>query len=117
MSFKKLIYVLVTVTLLYNCSGGSDDNTPEPDPIPETVTYNGHVKAIMTSNCLACHGNPPTNGAPKSFTTYDLVKAGVEENILFRINSASDPMPPTGRMNSNNRAIIQKWKDQGFLEN
>ena len=117
MNFKNLFTLLTISLLISNCSsGGDDDSTPAP-AILETVTYNGHVKAIMTSNCLACHGNPPTNGAPKSFTTYNLVKAGVEGNIIFRINSSSDPMPPTGRMNSNNRAIIQKWKDQGFLEN
>ncbi len=117
MNFKNLTYILAISVLLFNCSSGGDDNTPEPDPIPETVTYNGHVKAIINGNCGSCHANPPTNGAPSSYTNYNEVKTGVEGNIIFRINSAADPMPPTGRMSTNNRAIIQKWKDQGFLEN
>lgn len=119
MNLKHVITVFTISLLVFNCSSGSDDPEPEPipDPIPSTVTYDDHVKPIMTSNCTRCHGTSPTNGAPTSYTTFSEVKAGVEGNIIIRINSSSNPMPPTGRMSTRNREIIQKWKDQGFLEN
>lgn len=109
MNFKNLISTLVISMLVFNCSSGGDDNEPDPDPIPETVSYNSHVRPIISGNCISCHAATPTNGAPTSYTTYDQVKAGVEGNIIFRINSSTDPMPPTGRMSANNIAIIQKW--------
>ncbi|MFD0836040.1 cytochrome c [Mariniflexile aquimaris] len=126
MKFKNLIYVFATVILLFNCSSGSDDDTsptptPNPNPNPNPsgkVTYNGNVKSIMSSFCISCHGNPPTNGAPMSLTTYSQVKNAVESRgLINRINNANNPMPTGGLMSQANRDLIQKWLDDGLLEN
>ncbi len=116
MNFKNLIYLFTTTLLLLNCSNGSDDTVSQPDPNSNGITYDANVKNIIGGNCLQCHGNPTANGAPFSLTTYTQVKDKVDI-ILTRINSASSPMPPTGQMPIGNRDIIQKWKDDGLLEN
>ncbi len=115
MNFKNFISLLAII-LIFSCSGGTDDvSQPDPDPNAK-ITYDANVKNIIGGNCLQCHGSPTANGAPFSLTTYTQVKGKVDI-ILTRINSTSSPMPPTGQMPFNNRDIIQKWKDDGLLEN
>ncbi|MDO7170639.1 hypothetical protein [Mariniflexile sp. AS56] len=122
---KILLTSIMFTTILFGCSSSSNDDlteaspNPDPDPAPTTkVTYNGSVKAIITSNCNNCHGSPVRNGAPMSLTTYAQVKASVETgSLIARINSTSNPMPQSGLMSQNNRTLIQQWKDDGFLEN
>ncbi len=120
MKFKNLIYTVLASTVITNCSSSdSDDLTPKPDPDPtptEKVTYSNDVKAIIDNNCVRCHGNPTANGAPFSLTTFDNAKSRIDR-ILNRINNASNPMPPNGLMAQGLRDNIQKWKDDGLLEN
>ena len=116
MKFKNLIFAMTACLFLVNCSNsGGDDLSGIPDP-NGTVTYNGSVKAIIDNNCTQCHGNPTLNGAPTSYVTYMQVKNGVN-GILNRINNVSNPMPQSGLMPIANRELIQKWKDDGLLEN
>lgn len=116
MNFKKIIYALAISVLFFNCSSNSNDDL-NPDPNVK-VTYDANVKSIISATCLQCHGNPTANNAPFSLTTYTLVKNRIDA-ILSRINSSSSPMPPTGQtpLSSVKRDIIQKWKDDGLLEN
>lgn len=117
-NFKKLMYVLSL--LVFSCSSSSsDDLNPQPDPDPNPtvkVTYNDDIASIISNNCTQCHGNPPTQNAPFSLTTFSSVQSKVN-TILSRINNASNPMPPTGLMSQSLRDQIQQWKDDGLLEN
>ena len=119
MNFKNYIYVFAISILLFNCSSGDEPMTqPDPDPNPMGVTYNANVRAIINSNCTSCHGDPTTNNAPMSLTTYSQVKSAVESRgLIGRINNASNPMPQNGLMSQANRDLIQQWVDGGFLEN
>ncbi|NMH86669.1 hypothetical protein [Flavivirga algicola] len=114
MNSKNPILFLM-VLLVLNCSNRDDDPISQPDPNAK-ITYDANVKNIIGGNCLQCHGNPTANGAPFSLTTYTQVKDRIDI-ILTRINSSSSPMPPTGQMPFGNRDIIQKWKNDGLLEN
>lgn len=123
MNFKNLMYVLAISTLLFSCSSGGDDpSEPNPNPNPNPnpsgkITYDGNIKVIISNNCTSCHGNPTTNSAPMSLTTYTQVKSAVEtRGLIDRINNASNPMPQSGLMSLNNRNLIQQWKDDGLLE-
>ncbi len=121
MNFKHFIYTLAIMALIFNCSSSSNDDltNPDPDPDPQPVgevTYEADVKSIISNNCLQCHGTPPTNNAPMSLSTYTQVKNNIN-TIISRINSSTNPMPPTGQMSSSLRATIQQWKDDGLLEN
>lgn len=121
MNFKNIIYLLAISIILFNCSSSSSDDLtptpdPDPDPTPTTITYNNTIKNLMSNNCTNCHGNPPTNNAPISFTTYTQVKNNID-NIINRTNNSGNPMPPTGLMSSGNRDLLQQWKDDGLLDN
>jgi uncharacterized membrane protein len=122
MKLKKLTYAFAITLLLFNCSGGDDDLSPNPDPDPDpnptSITYNGSIKSIITNNCNSCHGSPTSNSAPMSLTTYTQVKSAVEtRGLISRINNAANPMPQSGLMSQTNRNLIQQWVDQGYLEN
>ena len=115
---KKLIPLAFSILLMTSCSSGGDDSDPTPNPTPTNVTYNGNIKSIMTSNCTSCHGNPTSNGAPMSLTTYsEVVDAVNNRNLINRINSTSNPMPVGGLMPSNTRQLIQTWVNNGMPEN
>lgn len=125
MNLKNLISLIVVTLLMFSCSGSDDDpitpnsNIPDPNPNNSTnITYNSHIKTIMSGNCTSCHGNPTTSSAPMSLTTYSEVKNAVEtRGLIERINNANNPMPQGGLMSQTNRDLVQQWKDQGFLEN
>ncbi|MFC4723046.1 hypothetical protein ACFO5O_11990 [Geojedonia litorea] len=120
MNFLKTIFAILCISVIYSCSSdSSDDLTPTPDPDPMgTVTYEGDIKAIFTNNCIQCHGDPPTQGAPKPYVTYNQVKADVNI-IISRINSTTNPMPPSPNspLSQTQKTLIQQWKDGGLLEN
>lgn len=120
---KKVIYpLIVSVILLSGCSKSSPPgemtDPVDDNPMPQNVTYEDDIKGILQSNCLSCHGSPPTNNAPMSLTTYAQVKNAVENRgLLARINSTTNPMPPTGQLPGGTRRIISDWIDLGMPEN
>lgn len=117
MNFKNLFSLLIITILLFNCSSSSsDDGDEQQDPDPTALTYNDDIRSIISENCTQCHGNPTSQGAPTSYTTYNQVRADVDK-IISRINSSSNPMPPTGQINSSLRSMIEQWKADGLLEN
>lgn len=112
MKFKNLIFASIASLFLIHCSSNSDDDLS----VPDTITYESNIKSIMSNNCNSCHGDPTTNGAPMSLTTYNQVKSNIN-NIINRINNASSPMPQSGLMPIETRNLIQQWQDDGLLEN
>ena len=118
---KKLLGILTVLGfLLASCSSDSDDPDPDNNNMNGNtdITYVGNIRGIITANCTGCHGDPPTQGAPMSLTTYNDVRGAVEtRNLLARINSTTNPMPPTGQMQSDIRQLIEDWVDLGMPEN
>ncbi len=98
-------------------SGDDDDDDGGDNGV--IVTYTGDVAAIISANCLECHGEVRKNGAPVSLHTYELLK---KENLLvqFYMNDLTNPMPPESRgglISVAERAIIDEWIADGLLEN
>ena len=118
MKTKHFFYMLIFSALLFTCSSSSTDDVSDPDPDPDPtakVTYEGDIKSIISGNCLSCHGNP-TNGPSNSLNTFDLVKNDIDK-IIDRINrTGAGKMPPNGTLSAAAKALIQKWKDDGLLE-
>lgn len=126
---KKLIMILALLFLAGCSSSDTSEGTMEPrnntqntdddspTPNPGSVTYTEDIRLVMQSNCTSCHNNPPTQSAPMSLTTLVDVRAAINSRgLLSRINSASNPMPPTGRLPAATRQLIADWADLGFPE-
>ncbi|MGB0369468.1 MAG: c-type cytochrome domain-containing protein [Flavobacteriales bacterium] len=85
-------------------------------PLPDTITYNGHIAAITNNYCITCHGGTvPSAGF--ALETFNQVKDATQNgNVITRINDADGPMPPSGLISAADRALIQEWANDGYLE-
>lgn len=115
---KYLLKVSVLLALLTGSWGRTyafieEDGTA---PITQIIKYSPDVEQVMLNRCVTCHGGAaPSDGL--DLTTYQNVKFSTEKSKLIeRINDVTNPMPPNGLMSARERAIMQKWVDDGFLQ-
>ena len=90
-----------------------------------TIAYNSKVKNIMTTYCgttggsaAGCHGNGATSGI--ALVTYSDVVNEVQNNLLSSIKhdgNASNMPKGGGKLTECQILIIEKWINQGTLEN
>ncbi|WP_027138747.1 hypothetical protein [Gaetbulibacter saemankumensis] len=117
----KLLFIVITTILLFNCANDSEDDLIDPTPIPAVVTYDADIKSIIDINCISCHSDPATSGASIPLTTYNQVKSAVENNNLIgRINGDGPGgiMPQGGpKLPQNTIDLIEKWQTDGLLKN
>jgi cytochrome c5 len=102
-----LVSVVSLSTVITSCSSDEPEET--------NITYSENIDAIFASNCAGCHesGN---NYAPV-FSGYAEVKDRTENGALLdRIQSDTNPMPPTGKMSAENIQAFIDWADSGYLE-
>lgn len=118
---KRFITYLMVVTIIsfQSCTtaiideGNKDDLTP----ITRTVTYDADVKSIMTNNCITCHAGPAPS-AGLDLSNYQNTRFSAEQgNLVFRMNDATNPMPPNGKLSPETLQLIDKWVTDGFPEN
>lgn len=113
---NSLLFFLSLFILISSCTTSEIPLEPT-EPITTTVSYNANVKVIIDNNCISCH----INSGVASFlplVNYNQVKTAAESgSLIARMNSIAAPMPQSGLLSTQTRAIIQKWKDDGFLEN
>lgn len=115
---KQLLPLVILVSLLMaSCTTTEIPLDEVTEPVVEVVTYNGDVKAIIDNNCIGCHGTSSPQ-AGLSLVTYQQVRNAAENgNLLNRMNNATNPMPPSGLLPANTRALVDAWASEGFLEN
>ncbi|CAM1365684.1 WD40 repeat protein [Tenacibaculum litopenaei] len=115
-NMKKYHTIVALVLLSYSCTTAE---IPEAASITidRKVTYERDIKPIMYTNCLTCHSAVnPRNGL--ILETYQQVKASASTGTLIqRMNDAANPMPQGGLLTPDKRALVDKWKSDGYLEN
>lgn len=115
---KKITFLsAILLTFIFvSCSNDSDDDMTPPPPPPNNVTYTNTVKAIIDGSCLNCHGNPPTNNAPMSLTTFDDVRSSVQSRgLITRVENGT--MPPSGtNLTTAQVQAIKDWQSGGFMQ-
>lgn len=137
----KLITVLVLILLamLYACNhdpqlpvngGPSDGEEPSAECSPDTVYFVNTIGPLLNSSCAkaGCHDNI-TQESEVVMTDYNSiittggVKAGnASESELFEVISGDEPEhimppPPNEPLSSENISQIEKWINQGALNN
>ncbi|WPR71047.1 c-type cytochrome [Flavobacterium sp. NG2] len=123
---KKYHLIAITIYTFLNlsCSNNSESDLttePNPTPTPTTITYTNTINAIISTNCISCHGVPTTNGASISLNTYTKVKNAVSnDQLIERISKAqgeSGLMPYNGtRLPQATIDKVVSWKNDGFKE-
>ncbi|MGY6649189.1 hypothetical protein [Wenyingzhuangia sp. IMCC45574] len=114
---KNFLLILFLSVFMLSCSNDSEsdlvDNTPSDGTTK--LTYTNDIAPIISSSCLNCHGATPSNGAPSSYHTYQLVKDGATR-MDTRMNNASSPMPVAGLLPQATRDKFKQWITDGKLE-
>ncbi|MGZ5218516.1 MAG: PSD1 and planctomycete cytochrome C domain-containing protein [Chitinophagaceae bacterium] len=127
-----IILVLAVVTGAVSCfRNKSDDETT----LPKTVSYNFHIRPILSDKCFKCHG-PDANKreaglrldiADSAFVplketkgAFALVAGKPEESELYKRISSTDssymmPLPEShlGALNNYEIKLFKKWIQQG----
>ena len=117
---SKFVTLTLGITFLIGCTTDSVSDLSPIETIDE-VSYLRDVKPIIDSKCNNCHGNPPTFGAPSSYTTYENVRTAVlNQGLIDRITrpeNTSGAMPLGGpRLSQNEINIIIQWSEEGFTQ-
>lgn len=115
----KIIAISIPISFLFGCSSNSSDDLLEP--INPVVKYTTDIAPIISNNCVACHTDPPVNGAPMRLTTYSDVKSAVlNRGLIDRISRSQGApgMMPNGGTRLPQASIdkIIKWQSDGFVE-
>ena len=120
MTFNRYTFAaFLLLIILASCTTAIIDDT-DPGTLPplqESVRYNPEVRGIMTNYCTTCHSGPAASAGVDLSSYQDVRFYTASGNLINRINSTTNPMPPNGLMPSTERQRIAKWADDGFPEN
>src|SRR5688500_6240646 len=130
----KTHFILILIcSCLFACRD-NNDNVGE-QRLPETVSYNFHIRPILSDKCFACHG-PDANKRQANFRldikdsayaplketkgAFAIVPGKPEESEIFRRVSSIDPayQMPTPEshlapLTKHEITLIKKWIQQG----
>jgi hypothetical protein len=84
--------------------------TTLPANAPVTFTQlisNDPILGVFANNCLQCH-----NRGILPLNDYQKAKANANK-ILARINSSTDPMPPSGQITPAEIDVVRRWVNGG----
>ena len=104
--------------LIYNWIAQGAKNTTCTSSCDSNVfTFAAAVSPTIHQFCEGCHsgGNPSGNLNLRNYA--EVVTAVDSKNLYNRITSTSNPMPPSGLMDTCKIGQIKKWIDAGKLNN
>ncbi|NVK52299.1 MAG: hypothetical protein HWD85_05140 [Flavobacteriaceae bacterium] len=113
---KKVFLTLLMASIFVGCASDSTDDVTNPPPAK--ITYAKNIKPLVDTSCATsgCH-NAASKQAGLTLETYAQVKnAFLNGNAFARIESTTNPMPPSGKLPDGTIQTIKKWRDQGYLE-
>ncbi|GJM28932.1 MAG: endo-inulinase [Cyclobacteriaceae bacterium] len=135
MNIYRILYGLLTSCLILQSCGPqiSDEVSAELSLLPDTISYNFHVKPILSDRCFVCHGPDADNrkaglrldadssayGKLESGAGYAIVPGRLAKSQLVDRIMAHDPeqmMPPIESnlsLSDQERAVLIKWIEQG----
>jgi len=138
MSLRLLYVILLVLAMVYtiqSCNHTSSDASETIDgKLPENISYNFHIRPILSDKCFACHG-PDANkreadlrldiaeeaykALKENPSAHAIVPFDPEASAVFlRISSADSTliMPPRAsnlKLTTNEISIIEQWIKQG----
>ena len=87
---------------------------------PSLASFTEQIYPMMKTYCIGCH-NDNSAGGDVNLNNYELIKASAQDGSLLgsiKHEASYSAMPPgSGSMNDCQIAQIQKWIDEGTLNN
>lgn len=114
---KLILIIIILGALSSSCYYDNEEELYPKAPLPDSlkVSYESHIKSIMTNSCAlaGCH----VSGAGQlDLSNYSNVKliadnGKLEERVLIQKN-----MPPAGPLSQNDQELIKRWLETGKTE-
>ena len=84
----------------------------------DTPLFSECIEPIILNNCTSCHSYGGDGHTALDLSNYDNIQEAVlNGNVIERINSINNPMPPSGKLSDLEIQIIEKWSQNGALNN
>lgn len=128
---KKLFQFLMMVLISLIATSCYNDELPAV-PLPANVSFQKDVQSIFNKNCIGCHkpgGNVPDLTSANSYAAlttlnkdgeYFVTTSDAEGSILFEAltgKSGTPLMPPNGALSQFKLKLVEKWINDGALNN
>jgi mono/diheme cytochrome c family protein len=126
---KKIFqYLMVLTVSLMATSCYYDEMPPEPvTPLPDVVSYSKDVQPIWDASCISCHKAGATAPDLTSANSYSaltannkyVVSGNASASLVYKLmaGTASPLMPTDGKLSDSKLAIVEKWINDGALNN
>ena len=114
---KKTIFILF-ILALSSCYNDNEEELYGPVSCDvSNVTYSNDVTVIIYSSCATtgCHVSGGTG--PGDFTTYNDLKASVDNGSFETRVLVQKTMPPSTPLSDCDLEILQAWIEGGALQN
>ena len=126
---KKIFqYLMMIIVSLMATSCYYDEMPPEPEiPIPDVVSYSNDIQPLWDQDCVSCHS--PGTAAPdltaansyKALTTNNkyVIPGNAASSVLHKslMWDGALPMPTTVKWSDSKVALVDKWINDGALNN
>ncbi len=126
---KKTVLFLIMLTISLTASSCYNDILPAV-PLPANVTFQKDVQSIFNKNCIGCHKTGATvpdlttANSYLSLTTLTdgekfVISKDANASILFQAMTGKGAplMPPNGSLSASKLALVEKWINDGGLNN
>lgn len=127
---KNISFVIAILSVIWSCTKDVGKR-PVVCNTPAAVSYSNDVQKLFDQNCntAGCHsGSSPAGGLnlEASVSYSELMQSGsgyidtINPNyslLYAQMNSASNPMPPSGKLSSCKLDLIMKWIQQKAKKN
>jgi len=114
------ILLLLSGLFLAGCYYDNEEDLYPSNCNTDSVTYSGDVAPIISTNCLVCHSTAANLGNVR-LEGYTALKTYVTNGKLLgaiKHQSGFSAMPQNApKLSACNIAKIQKWVDDGALDN
>lgn len=132
-SFRSLPSIVLILLCMLGDAGTARSNQTADEQLPEVVTFNAHIRPLMSNTCFVCHG--PAGEENPSELRLDSFAAATSEvpsgegqaiepgnamgSVVYQRIVSDDPdeqMPPSEfrhQLSSREKAIFKRWIEQG----
>jgi hypothetical protein len=126
---KKIFqYLMMLALCLMVTSCYYDEMPPEAvTPLPDVVSYSKDVQPLWDASCISCHKAGATAPDLTSANSYSALtannkyvipgNASASQVYKLMVGTASPLMPPGGKLSDSKLAIVEKWINDGALNN
>jgi len=126
LNFRLILFTLTTSGFLFSCTYQKAIEPKTDCPLKDSISFSADVLPVFQENCTSseCHSsvNPGGNLILEPGQAYKQLmekKSGYidtlnpKASVLYiQMNSRSQPMPPTGKLDNCTIQLILKWIEQ-----